>query len=296
MPKKSVFIFIVLLAALALVVLAFLAFPQRQAPQASAKLTVAATFLPVADIAKHIGGPDVQVVTLLPPGASPHTFQPTPEQIKELQDAKTILAIGHGIDDWARTLADNVPGIRYLVTDRDIKLRQAADGMVDPHYWLDAKNGKIIARNIAFELARLDPPHAADYQLRLDDYQASLDALDQRIRDLFKDKTAKEIVTHHDAWQYFAAAYGLKVAGVLEPVPGRELTPQELAALENTIRQDKIKVVYSEPELSDQLLIPLAKDTGVKIVNLDPEGGSDGIASYQDILLKNAQTLAQNME
>ncbi len=275
----------------------FLLLPRNARPGASSgKLSVAATFLPVADIVRNIGGADVDIVTLLPPGASPHTFQPTPLQVQQLQDVKTIFAIGHGIDDWSLTLAQNKPDIEVVTLDKNIQLRHAADGSVDPHYWLDAANGKIMAQNVAAELSKLNPSHAADFNRRFQTYASELDALDTQIRILFQGKTQNQIVAHHDAWEYFAAAYGLKVDGVLEPVPGRDLTPRELAALENTIKQDNIKTVFSEPELSSQLLLPLAKDTGVNIVNLDPEGGSNGIASYRDILFKNAQTIANNLE
>jgi len=297
--RRNAIVLIVLIFLAVCLTAVFFVLPKRNLTSKSdnsSSLKVAATFLPVADMAQRIGGADVQVVTLLPPGASPHTFQPTPEQILELQDAKTIFAIGHGIDDWAQTLAKNFPDESIFLVDQGIQLRQTADGTVDPHYWLDAKNGKIMAQNIASELSRLEPSKALAFNQRLQAYLTELDALDARIRSIFQGKTQNMIVTHHDAWQYFAAAYGLKVVGVLEPTPGRELTPQELAALEQTIRQDKITTIYSEPELSTQQLVPLAHDTGVKIEETDPEGGSAGMASYQDILLKNAEIFARNLD
>lgn len=294
--RPNIFLIIVsviIIGAIALIVFSRPYITNR--PPTGGQPTVAATFLPVADIAQQIGSLDFKVVTLLPPGASPHTFEPTPAQIQLLQDVKTVFAVGHGIDDWSQALVNNTPGVKLFVVDQGIVLRHAADGTVDPHYWLDAKNGKIMARSIENELARLEPAKSQVLNQRLQNYLKSLDVLDGRIKELFKTKTDRNIVTHHDAWEYFAAAYGLKVVGVVEPVPGRELSPGELAALEKVIRRDKIKTIFSEPELSDQILKPLAKDTGVAIQNTDPEGGSDGIKSYEDILFKNAETIAQSL-
>lgn len=262
---------------------------------------VAATFFPLADIAKQIAGADIEVVTLLPPGASPHGFEPTPQQARDAANSQVLFAIGHGLDDWARKLSSS----NYVRVDNGIKLKpplaipyigQAEPEEVDPHYWLTAQNGKVIAANIAAEFKKIDPQHSADFEQRLKDFELRLDATDAQIKTLFAGKQNRNIVTHHSAWQYFAAAYGLNIVGVIEPSPNQELTPNELAELQKIIRANKVTSVFIEPELSEQTVKPLAQDLRLTIRSVDPEGGSNGIQNYQDLLLKNAQTFATTLK
>ncbi|MFA4954405.1 MAG: metal ABC transporter substrate-binding protein [Patescibacteria group bacterium] len=280
----------------------FILTPARK-PADTGRIKVAATFFPLADIARQIGGDNVDVVTLLPPGASPHSFEPAPAQVLEIAQAKALFSIGHGLDDWAGTLANNAPNISQVTVDRGIELKpplaltyigsggETKDSL-DPHYWLTPQNGKLIAATIADELKRLDPAHAADYDRRLEDFKRQMDETEARIKTLLSDKKNTAIVTHHAAWQYFAAAFGLKIVGVIEPSPDKELTPMELVALQKIIRANDIKTIFIEPELSEQLVKPLAQDLHLEIRSVDPEGVSSGMKNYQDMLLKNAQTFA----
>jgi zinc transport system substrate-binding protein len=272
-------------------------------PADTGRIKVAATFFPLADIARQIGGDNVDVITLLPPGASPHSFEPAPAQVLEIAQAKALFSIGHGLDDWAGTLASNAPNISQVTVDRGIELKPPLAlpyigsggetmGSLDPHYWLTPQNGKLIAATIADELKRLDPAHAADYDRRLEAFKRQLDETEARIKTLLSGKKNTAIVTHHAAWQYFAAAFGLKIVGVIEPSADKELTPTELAALQKIIRADGVKTIFIEPELSEQIVKPLAQDLHLEIRSIDPEGVSSGMKNYQDMLLKNAQTFA----
>jgi zinc transport system substrate-binding protein len=272
-------------------------------PLTAQRLKVAATIFALADIAQNVGGDRADVMTLLPPGASPHTFEPTPDLIKKLQDAKILFMIGHGLDDWAVTLAQSVPGLTLVVVDTGIKLRAPGsapaigfhdeDGQTDPHYWLDAGNGQKIAATIADNLERSDPDNAAAYRENLAKYQNQIAHTDETIRDLLKPHAGAKLITHHDAWQYFAAAYGLVIAGSFEPSPGKNLTPKELAALEDLIRKEKIKTLFIEPQLSNQIVKPVADDLKLNIRKLDPEGGT--AKSYLDLMETNARTIAESL-
>lgn len=271
------------------------------------KQTVATTFKPLELIAKEIAGDDFDVVNILPAGASPHTFEPTPDVVIKLKDAEVIFMIGHGLDDWAADLAKNVPEIQLVTVDKGIELKNTGPVVTfgsgeedsdelptDPHYWLTPLNGKAMAADIAAELKNLNPDKSAAIDQRLQDFSIRMVDLDTQIEQLFKDKVNNAILTHHNAWQYFASAYGLVVVATIEPSPGQELTANEMRSLQDIIKHDRIKTLFIEPELSQETVSALAKDLNLNVQTIDPEGGSDA-NNYAEMLLNNALTIAESL-
>jgi ABC-type Zn uptake system ZnuABC Zn-binding protein ZnuA len=261
----------------------------------SGRVKVAATIFPLYDITRSVAGPVAEVVLVLPPGASPHTFEPTPASVRALSGAEVLFAIGHGVDDWAARLASGagVPQVRAV--DAGIALRHANEanrGRGDPHYWLSAPNGKVIARTVAAELARRAPRRDAEIGRSLAAYLARLDAADAQVRALLADLPTRKIATFHDAFGYFAEAYGLQVAAVFEPYAGIEPTPRFIVEFQRKIRASGVRVVFTEPQLSVEALRPIARDLGVALAVLDPLGGLPGRERYVDLLLFNARAVA----
>jgi ABC-type Zn uptake system ZnuABC Zn-binding protein ZnuA len=257
---------------------------------------VAATIFPVYDIVRQVAGSVADVVLILPPGASPHTFEPTPASVRALTGARALFVVGHGLDDWAARLARGT-GVRRLVrVDDGIALRRAATdaahGGVDPHYWLTAANGKAIARVAAAELERLAPDRRVEIRRSLATYLARLDAADAEVRRLLADLAERRIATVHDAFGYFADAYGLEVAAVFEPYPGLEPGPRFVVEFQRKIRASRVRVVFTEPQLSVDALRPIARDLGVTLGVLDPLGGMPGRAGYIELLLFDARAVA----
>jgi zinc transport system substrate-binding protein len=253
---------------------------------------IAATIFPLYDIARNVGGAVAQVVLVLPPGASPHTFEPTPGAVRALSGARVLLVIGHGLDDWAARLARGA-GVRHLVrVDTGITLRRTGEGdRVDPHYWLSAPNAKAIARTVAGELTRLVPDRRVEIERSLAVYLGRLDDADTQVRGLLGDLPSRRIATFHDAFAYFAGTYGLEVAAVFEPYPGLEPSPQFVVEFQRRIRASGVRVVFTEPQLSVAALRPIARDLGVTLAILDPLGGLPGREGYIDLLLFDARTV-----
>lgn len=260
------------------------------------RLTVAATIFLVCDIVRQVAGPSADVVLVLPPGASPHTFEPTPAAVRALSGARALFVIGHGLDDWAARLAQGAGVPRLVPVDGGITLRRAHDasprGRVDPHYWLSAPNAKGIARTVAAELTRLAPDQRAEIEPALAAYLARLDAADAEVRRVVADLPTRRIVTFHDAFGYFAAAYGLEVVATFEPYAGLEPSPRFVIEFQRTIRAAGVRVVFTEPQLSVDALRPIARDLGVTLGVLDPLGGLPGRESYIDLLLFDARAVA----
>ena len=177
---------------------------------------------------------------------------------------------------------------RLVRVDADIALRREAGrerGSVDPHYWLSIRNGEAIARTVAAELERLAPDRAADIRGTLAAYLARLDAADREIRRLLDGLPTRRIATFHDAFGYFADAYGLEVAAVFEPYPGREPGPRFVVEFQQKVRATGVRVVFSEPQLSVDAIRPIARDLGVAISVLDPLGGAPGREGYLEAML-----------
>jgi ABC-type Zn uptake system ZnuABC Zn-binding protein ZnuA len=252
---------------------------------------VAATIFPVYDIARQVAGPVAEVVLILPPGASPHTFEPTPAGVRALAGAGALFVVGHGLDAWAARLARGAGISRLVQVDAGIALRRV-EGAVDPHYWLSAPNAGAIAGIVAAELERLAPARRQQIQRALAAYRARLDAADAEVRRLLADLPSRRIATVHEAFGYFADAYGLEVAAVFEPYPGLEPSPRFVVEFQKKIRVSGVRVLFTEPQLSLDALRPIARDLGVTLAVLDPLGGLPGREGFVELLLFDARAVA----
>jgi zinc transport system substrate-binding protein len=295
--------------------------------ESTAELKVAATIFPLANIAANIGGDKVEVVNILPAGASPHTYDFSPSDVAALDGSQVVFAVGSNLDAWVEDLVANGTsnaevytvdnGIEFMEfgehehdhegedhqedehdedehhDDHEDEHDHAHEGN-DPHYWLDAENGMIIAENIANKLVELDPENADYYLANLQEFNSELESLDAEIKDIIADEVeAAEMIVFHDSWHYFAEAYGLEVVGTFEPSPGKEPTPQYLEGLYEEAEYHGLTAVFSEPQLSSDALDPFVEDLGLSIFILDPLGGLEETQSYQDLLLYNAETIAE---
>ena len=196
---------------------------------------VAATIFPLYDIVRQVAGPVAEVVLILQPGASPHTFEPTPAGVRALAGARALFVVGHGLDAWAARVAHGAGVSRLVQVDAGIELRRVAGG-VDPHYWLSAPNARAIAGAVAAELERLAPDRRGEIRHSLAAYQARLDVADAEVRRLLADLPSRRIATVHEAFAYFADAYGLEVAAVFEPYPGLEPSPRFVVEFQKKVR------------------------------------------------------------
>ncbi len=257
------------------------------------KLKVAATIFPLTDIVKNIGGDKVAVVTIMPPGASPHTFEVRPKTVEEAMGAKILFKIGAGLDDWVEGVTgamDKKPEIVDL--SQDVKLRKLPDGSVDPHYWLSLENGYVITKTVAKKLSALDPDNKRYYSQNMLNYLRKLGDANAELKKMFVNLPDRKFVTFHEAWFYFAQAYNLDVVAAFEPFPGKEPTPDFIASFTKTIKQNNVKVLFTEPQFSTEVVKQLAKDIGIKLEVLDPIGGtSPETDSYISMIKTNANTI-----
>ena len=251
-----------------------------------ARPVVAVTIFPVADLTRAIAGPAADVVTVLPPGASPHTFDPSPAQARRLAPARLVVAIGGGLDGWAAGLAG--AGARRIALTDGLAL---IDG--NPHVWLDpvVVRDRVVPR-LTDALVALAPAEADAVRARAARVTDELTALDAAIRTELGPLTSRGFVASHPAWTYFAARYDLDEVGVVYRAGGREPSPRELAALVNRARRAGVRVVFTEPQLGELGVRALADELGATVATLNPLGGVAGADSYEALLRHDAGVVA----
>ena len=296
-----------------------------QAAATPGKIPVVATIIPLGDFCRHIGGDLVTVEVLIPPGASPHVFEPAPSVILKATQARVFVYVGAGLEPWAERLLDargtknlavveaahGIPLIREvgehhhggaeiekapLAQGKPGPPKEEAHQAGNPHIWLDPVLAQEICRKIAAALIQVDPAHRQTYEANLQKYLQELEKLDQDIRQQVKTWSIRDFVCFHDAYSYFAQRYGLREAGVIELAPGREPTPRHLREIVDNIRKLGIRVVFAEPQLNPRVAEVIAQEAGVKVLMLDPVGGRPPYGSdYLQLMRYNLAILEEAM-
>lgn len=237
-------------------------------------LTVAVTILPQKQFVERIAGDYARVIVLVPPGADPHTHEPTPKQLEDISQASVYVKVGSGIEferAWMEKLSGVNPRMAVVDSSTGIQLisSQSDEGSgADPHIWLSPKNAKIMVANTYQGLARADPLHKAEYRANADLYLKDLDTLDADISHEISQKQIRTIMVYHPAWSYFARDYGLLQIPI--ETDGKDPTPR---GIENLVRQAKegnITVVFASPEYSTKSADVIAKEIGGSVALVSP--------------------------
>ncbi len=265
------------------------------AASASATVPVVATIFPIADIVRQVGRDDVEVVTLLPAGASPHTFEPSPAQIRDVAHARVFVQIGAGLDDWgAKLLAARGNGLTVVKLTEGLPLTNG-----DPHIWLDP----ILMRDhavpmIVQALSAADPSRRAAFERAAAEFQSALTRLDGETRQALAPVANKNYVAFHSAWRYFGERYGLHEAAVIETSPGKEPSAREIAAVVKAARAAHVHAILIEPQFNSRLAEQVAREFGGETLTVDPTGGPDipGLNGYISLMQHNVRVFVKALE
>ncbi len=234
----------------------------------AAPVQVSATTSIIADFVKNVGGTRVTVNTIVPAGTDAHTFQPSTGVIRSLAKSRVLFANGAGLEPWLPQLQKSAPGVPVRALTAGLKLLKAAGG-TDPHAWWDLKLAAGYVRNAQSALTALDPSGKAVYAANAATFLKKLSEADADARKQFAALSAdkRQIVSNHDALNYFAARYGLKIVGAV--IPGlsteREPSARELASLISAVKKSGAKVIFTENAVNTRLAEALAKETGARI-------------------------------
>jgi zinc transport system substrate-binding protein len=263
----------------------------------------AATIAPLASLTESVAGPGWQVRTIVPPGVSPHVFEPTPRDVKALAPALLVVTVGAGYDGWAEKLV-RACASKAVVHDAGASVGVAEDSTgdhdgeigKDPHWWLSPRLAARALSPLAERFASLDPAGAEGYRARARQAAAGLAALDAEVAAVLAPVKGRPVVSAHNAWTYFLADYGLVNAGSIEPVPGREPSPRELRAIIDTARSQGLSALFTEPQFSPSVAKVVAGDAGVRVALVDPIGGVPGRRDYADLMRFNARSFREALE
>jgi zinc transport system substrate-binding protein len=262
----------------------------------TAQVRAATTITPLGEFVAAVGGERVNVSVLVPPGAEPHTYEPSPSQIRQVADADIYFKNGVGLESWM----DNIIGVnpQMLVVDTSRNVSLIADeegaantegiGAMDMHIWLSPRRAMIQVQNICDGLIAVDPDGKDYYINNRDDYIAKLKELDAYLNSTFARTEKKKFVVLHPAWIYFASDYGLEQIAI--EVEEKEPGPRYLAEVVDTARANNITTVFVEPQYNPKLAEVIAKEIGGNVVPID------GLApNYIDNLKSVGDKIAESL-
>ncbi|MBE3586810.1 metal ABC transporter substrate-binding protein [Desulfofundulus thermocisternus] len=247
-------------------------------PGAGEKIAVVTTIYPLYDFARQVGGERVEVTRLLPAGAEPHTWEPTPKDMAALARARVFIYNGAGMEPWVQRQLGLLEekGVRVVEASRGLDLIAGpgdhGEAGVDPHVWLDPVLAQEIVKKIRDAYIAVDPDHAAYYSSRADEYLAALRELDREYRAAAQDFQRREIVTSHAAFAYLARRYGLQQVALMGLSPESEPDPVRMREIVAFCREHDVKYVFFEALVSPKVSRTLAREVGAETLVLNPLG------------------------
>jgi len=259
------------------------------------KTGVAVTILPQQEFVARVGGDKVDITVMVPPGASPHTYEVTPAQMVQLSKAKAYFKVGSPIEfelAWLDKLLAQNKDMLVVDCSKGVNLIESDDPDetdTDPHIWTSPGNVKTMVQNICTGLSQVDPQNSQYYETNRDSYIQKLDELDAEINASLGDTGSRTFIVYHPAWGYFAHDYGLIQLGIEQE--GKEPQAAYMARLINQARSQNIKVIFVSPEFDSRSAEAIAREIGGKVVIIDPLAGD-----YLDNMRKVASAFKEALK
>ncbi len=229
-------------------------------------LKIIASITPVADFVKQIGGDKVEVILMVPAGASPHTYEPTTSQMVFVSEADVFVKVGSGVDYeeiWMNDIID---------MNRDMQLIDCSDGIdiinEDPHIWTSPLNARQMVENIYNGLITLDSDNADYYQINYESYALELEELHNFITGLFTGYQNRNFLIYHPAFGYFAAEYNLIQLSVEEE--GKETTAQKIKQCIDSAKANNLNYVFASPHETGAYAQTIAAEISGSVLYIDP--------------------------
>ncbi len=259
----------------------------------SARIRAVTTIAPLGEFVKAVGGDRVEVMVLIPPGSEPHTFEPSPSQMRNIADANIYVENGAGLESWIGKIIQINRKMLLLDSSNGVELIKGADddsqnpGLirgVDPHIWLSPRNAKIQVKNICDGLIQVDPSNSEYYISNRDNYLKELDEVDVYLNSTIAQHQRKKFIVLHPAWSYFARDYGLQEIAI--NLEEKEPGPKHLENIIDLAKAENITTIFVEPQFNSIMAEVIAKEIKGKVVAIDPlaENYSDNLKHVGDLI------------
>jgi zinc/manganese transport system substrate-binding protein len=278
------------------------------AAQAPDRLRVVATFSILADLVRQVGGERTQVTALVGPNGDAHVYSATPADGRRLAEAQVVVANGLRFEGWIdrlikssgtkAVLTEAARGVTPLKAEKEEHGHSHGQAGSDPHAWQSIANAKVYVANIRDALIAADAAGRAAYEANAQAYLGQLDALDREVKDLVAKIPAdrRRIITSHDAFRYFEAAYGIEFVSPQGVSTDAEASARDVARIIQQIRRQNIKAVFVENVSDARLMERIAKETGARIGDrVYSDALSDGTGpagTYIDMMRHNIRAFS----
>ena len=271
--------------------------------QAADPMKVSASFSVLGDMVKQVGGDRVEVFTFVGPNGDAHVYEPTPADAKELSESKVLFINGLGLEGWMTRL-EKSSGFKgtEVTASKGITPRKMVEDektVTDPHAWQDLANGKIYVGNIRDALMAADPEGKATYEANAQQYLDGITGMETKVKEAIAKlpPERRKIITTHDAFGYFGAAYGMAFIAPEGVSTESEASAKDVAKIIRQIKAENIPAVFLENVTDSRLLDQISKETGAKIGGtlfsdaLSPPDGPAG--TYLDMFRNNIEILSE---
>ena len=271
------------------------------APAASSGKVQVVTTLPLfADFIRNVGGDRVNVTAIVPAGAGPEDYQPTPQDAVAVSKAEVIFYNGLGLEPAVDPVLKNQArrdAVRVALAEGLPVIKDEDSPGGNPHMWMDVRRAMIYVGRVRDALSQYDPPGASVYKANAAAYLDKLDALDGQIEAQIKTipEARRKLVTYHDAFPYFAQRYGLHVVGVVLRNPGSEPNAADMADLARALKENSVQTVYVEPQFDPRLMTLMARDAGAQVRPLYSDALDQKTPTYIDMMRFNMRQLVEGL-
>lgn len=268
------------------------ALPARTEP-----LKVVASFSILGDLVRNIGGNAVDVTSLVGPDSDAHVYSPTPADARKIADAELIVVNGLGFEGWLARLVQSSGSKAKIVTASSGIVPLRSGNGADPHAWQSVSNAKIYVGNISMAIAAATPAAADQLMTNTQAYLARLEALDREVREAVAKipPARRKVISTHNSFGYFAAAYGIEFIAPLGVSTESEPSARDIARIITQIRQAKIPAIFLENISDPRLIQRISSESGAKIggtLYSDSLTGEKGDApTYIDMVRHNIKVL-----
>ncbi|MGB7582977.1 MAG: zinc ABC transporter substrate-binding protein [Sedimentisphaerales bacterium] len=262
----------------------------------SNKPQVTASFYPLYFFSQQIAGDKADVINITPAGAEPHDYEPTAQDIAQIENSKMLVLNGGGLEAWGNNIKQNLnPKNTIVVTAGEgltnQQVMENGQNIIDPHIWQSPPLAKQMVDKITQGFIQIDPTNKAYYQANSDALKVRLDNLDKEYRRGLSDCLEKSIITSHAAFGYLATTYGLNQVSIAGLSPDAEPSPQQLADIVKFAKTNNVKYIFFESLVSPKLSDTIATEVGAKTLVLNP---IEGLTNEEISQGKNYFTEMQN--